>query len=137
MCFGGGGSPAVITMPDTKAYDRQLDLQLESMRQQQQGEMTLKQMELSQALQNQQQGLADLRDYSVQRANEVSANAKRMTELIGTPPPEPTAKAPVVGAARESLVKPKGRQGLRIDRVGQSTPTSQAPGTGLNITFGG
>ena len=136
MCFGGGGSPAVITMPDTKAYDRQLDLQLDAMRQQQQGEMTLKQMELNQALQTQQQSLAELRDYKTQRASEVSANAKRMTELIGAPPPDPVAKAPIIGAARESLVKPKGRQGLRIDRIGQSTPSSQAPGTGLNITTG-
>lgn len=133
MCFGGGGSRTTITMPDTKAYDRQADLQLDLMRQQQQGVMSLKQMELNQAMQGQEQSLSELRDYKVQRANETQANAARMAALIGTPPPDRTAQAPVVGTDREAMVKPRGKRGLRIDRVGQSTPTSQGSGTGLNI----
>lgn len=133
MCFGGGGSRATITMPDTKAYDRQADLQLDLMRQQQQGVMSLKQLELNQALKGQEQSLAEVRDYQVQRANETQANAARMAALIGTPPPDRTAQAPVIGTDREAMAKPRGKQGLRIDRVAQSTPTSQGSGTGLNI----
>jgi len=44
MCFGGGGSRATITMPNTSAYDRQAEMQLDLMRQQQQGVMSLKRM---------------------------------------------------------------------------------------------
>lgn len=132
MC--SSAPPAVITMPDTRAYDRMADLQIAAMQEQQQGAAMLKQAELNQALRSQEQSLAELRDYKVQRANDTAANAARMAAIIGAPPPEPTAKAPVVGTDRENMVKPKGKQGLRIDRVGRSAPTSQAKGTGLNIT---
>ena len=90
-------------------------------------------MELTQALKGQEQSLSELRDYKVQRANETQANATRMAALIGAPPPDRTAQAPVIGTDREAMAKPRGKQGLRIDRVGQSTPTSQGSGTGLNI----
>ena len=62
MCFGGGGggSPAVITMPDTSAYDRQAEMQLELMRQQQQGELMVKQLELNQALDQKKGVLTDV-----------------------------------------------------------------------------
>lgn len=132
MC--SSAPPAVINMPDTRAYDRMADLQIAAMQEQQQGAAMLKQAELNQALRTQEQSLSELRDYKVQRANDTAANAARMAAIIGTPPPEPTAKAPVVGTDRENMVKPRGKQGLRIDRVGRTAPTSQAAGTGLNIT---
>lgn len=132
MCFGGG-QPAVINMPDTRAYDRLTDLQIAAMRQQQEGQASVKQAELSSALQSQQQTLTELRDFNIQRANDTAANAARLAALIGTPPPEKTAAAPVVGSSRQEMAKPKGKAGLRIDRL---APASQAAGTGLNITTG-
>jgi len=129
MCSGGKG--ATINMPDTGAYDRMANMQIDLMRQQQQGAASLKQSELSQAIQAQQGVLTELRDFSIQRANDTAANAARLAALIGTPPPEKTAKAPVVGSDRAGMTKPKGKAGLRIDRP---AATSQASGTGLNIT---
>jgi len=114
MCFGGGGSPATITMPDTRAYDRQAQLQMDAMRQTQDMGLKVKQSELNQALAAQQQTLSDLRDLKVQRANETAANAQRMAALIGTPPPEPTAKAPTIGSDREAMTRAKGKRGLRL-----------------------
>lgn len=133
MC-SGGGSPAVITMPDTGAYDRQLQMQLDAMRATQNGAAQLKQAELNQALTSQQQVLTDLRDLQTRRANETSANAQRIAALIGTPPPEKTAQAPVIGSDRATASRPTGKRGLRIDRAVAAT---QAAGTGLNITSGG
>lgn len=129
MCSGGKG--ATINMPDTGAYDRMANTQIDLMRQQQQGAASLKQLELSQAIQAQQGVLTELRDFSVQRANDTAANAARLAALIGTPPPEKTATAPVVGSDRAGMAKPKGKAGLRIDRP---AATSQSSGTGLNIT---
>lgn len=136
MCFGGrgGGNPATIVMPDTSAYDRQADMQIELMRQQQQGDLMIKQMELGQAMERQKGVLTEARDFKVERANDTSANAARMAALIGPPPPEPVAKAPVIGTDRENQVKAKGKRSLRIDRVDRSKAATQASGTGLNIT---
>jgi hypothetical protein len=129
MC--SGGKAATITMPDTGAYDRMAQLQMDAMRQQQQGAAGLQQAELNSAVRGQQSVLAELRDFTVQRANDTAANAARLAALIGTPPPEKSAKAPVVGTNRAGMSKSKGKAGLRIDRP---TATSQASGTGLNIT---
>lgn len=133
MCFGGGGGGAVITMPDTGAYDRMAQAQFDAMTSNQDGAIKLRQLELNQALTSQQQTLAELRDLKTQRANETSANAARMAALIGTPPPDKSAQAPVIGSDRALMAKPAGRRGLRIDRA---TPTSQGAGTGMNITTG-
>lgn len=127
MCFGGG-SPATITMPDTGAYDRLAQAQMDAMRQQQDGQAAIKQAQLNQALRTQEAALAEMRDFKVQRANDTAANAARLAALIGTPPPEKTATAPVIGANRNPSAKPKGRASLRIDL---RTP---AKGAGLNIT---
>lgn len=129
MC--SGGQAATITMPDTGAYDRMANMQIAAMQQQQQGAASLKQAELNQAIRAQEGVLTELRDFNVQRANDTAANAARLAALIGTPPPEKSAKAPVVGTNRAGMVKSKGKAGLRIDR---STTASQASGTGLNIT---
>ena len=132
MC--SGGKAATITMPNTGSYDRMAQMQMDAMRQQQEGVAMLKQMELNQALRGQEQSLMEYRDFKTERANDTAANAQRMAALIGTPPPEKTAKAPVVGTDRENMVKAKGKKGLRIDRVDRSAATSEGAGTGLNIT---
>lgn len=132
MC-SGGGSAATITMPDTGAYDRMANLQLEAIRSSQDGAAKLKQQELNQALAAQQQVLADLRDVKVQRANDTAANAARMAALMGAPPPEKAATAPVVGSDRAGQARAQGKKGLRIDRGVASTAGA---GTGLNITTG-
>jgi hypothetical protein len=143
MCFGGGGgSPATIVMPDTRSYDRMASAQIDLMRQQQQGEMALKQQELNNAMARQQQVLADFRDFKIQKAeeqqfkaNETSENAMRINAMLGAPPPEPSAKAPVIGSDREGLVKAKGKSRLRIERVDRAAASaSQGSGTGLNLT---
>ncbi len=128
------GKAATITMPDTGAYDRMAQMQMDVMRQQQDGVAMLKQMELGQALRGQEQSLMEMRDFRTERANDTAANAQRMAALIGAPPPEKTAKAPVVGTDRENMVKAKGKKGLRIDRVDRAAATSEGAGTGLNIT---
>jgi hypothetical protein len=134
MCFGSP-PPATIVTPDTRAYDRMADLQIAAMQQQQQGEMMIKQLELNQAIERQKQTLTEVRDFKVERANDTAANAQRMAALIGAPPPEPTAKAPVVGGDRAGMAKSKGKKSLRIDRVdSRPAATTQAAGTGLNIT---
>lgn len=134
MCFGGGGgSPATIVMPDTGAYDRLAQMQMDAMRQAQDSAAKLKQAELNQAMSDQQAVLSQLRDVKTARANETAANAARMAALIGTPPPEKTAKAPVVGSDRAEMSRPSGKRGLRIDRA---TATTAGVGTGLNITTG-
>jgi hypothetical protein len=129
MC--SGGKAATITMPDTGAYDRMAQLQMDAMRQQQDGAARLRQAELNSAIRAQESVLTELRDFNVQRANDTAANAARLAALIGTPPPEKSAKAPVVGSNRAGMSRPKGKAGLRIDRP---TANSQASGTGLNIT---
>lgn len=134
MC-SGGGSRSTITMPDTGAYDRMASLQLEAMRRQQDGALSMKQQELNTAIGSQQQVLERLGAVKTQRANETAANAARLAALIGTPPPEKTAKAPVVGSDRKGMSRPKGRKGLRIDRG--AAMSGQSAGAGLNITTDG
>jgi len=90
--------------------------------------MSLKQLELNQALRDQQQALTQFRDYRVDQANaanqqsdEVQANANRMAALIGPPPPDRTARPLVAGTDREAVARPRGKSSLQIDRVGRST----------------
>lgn len=142
MCFGGGGGTVgggTIYMPDTGAYDKQFDAQVDLMKMQQEGAIRDKQMELDQVLRNQTAALAEIRDARVERANEVAsveAEARRMSNLIGTPPPEPTAKAPVIGRDRnkDKPSSPKGKRGLRITRGTASTASGSGTGLNINIT---
>ena len=132
MCFGGG-SAATITVPQTDAYDAQADLQIAAMQQTQNSTAMLKQTELNTALAAQQQALTDSKDFQIEQANDVRANALRMANLIGAPPPEKTAQAPIVGRDRDrSQGKPKGKRSLRVRR---NTGTSNASGTGLNTNL--
>ena len=132
MCMGGG-SAATIEVPQTDAYDAQADLQIAAMQQTQNSTAMLKQGELNQALAAQQQVLTEARDFKIEQANDVRANAARMANLIGAPPPEKTAQAPVVGRDRDqSQGKPKGRNSLKVRRKSKAT---QGKGTGLNTNL--
>ena len=129
----GGGSAATITVPKTESYDAQADLQIAAMQQTQNSTAMLKQGELNQALAAQQQTLTDARDFKIQQAEDTRANAARMANLIGAPPPEKTAQAPVVGRDRDrSQGKAKGRNSLKVRK---SKSTAQGKGTGLNTNL--
>ena len=135
MCMGGGGGGGVITMPDTGAYDRMYDQQLQMMQMAQSSELTGFQSELDNAVMAQQDLLTDLRDLREERAEEVAsveAEARRMSNIIGAPPPEPSAKAPVIADARNKpkTQAAKGKRGLRITK---SAPSLSGAGTGLQI----
>ena len=133
MCFGGGGG-GTITMPDTGAYDQMLNRQIAAMESERDGVVQLKQAELQTAQQAQQAAVTQLNDYRTEQAEEfasVEAQARRLMNIVGAPPPEKSAKAPVIGDTRLSSSRKRGKQGLRI---GRSTASSSGVGTGLNIT---
>ena len=136
MCSGGGGGGGVITMPDTGAYDRMADRQFEMMRMSQSSELTGYQSQLDAAVQQQQDLLISLRDLREERAEDVAsveAEARRMSNIIGAPPPAEAAKAPVIGKDRykSKSSSQSGKRGLRIARP---TVTSSGKAVGLNIT---
>jgi hypothetical protein len=122
-------------MPDTGAYDRMYDRQLQMMQATQSSELEGLQAQLLDTQRQQESLLTDLRDARTERAESVAsveAEARRMSNIIGPPPPEESAKAPVVGAARD---KPKtqrasGKRGLRI---GRAVASSSGDAVGLNI----
>ena len=130
MCMGGGGSPATITMPDTGAYDRMAQRQFDAMKAVQDSASSIKQQELSTALKGQSDTLTQLKNFQVQQAADVSANASRLAALIGAPPPEKTVQAPTVASDR-GIATTKGKGALRINRP---VATSAGQGAGLNIT---
>lgn len=136
MCFGGGGG-GTIYMPDTGAYDRQFEAQLDLMKMQQTGAINAKQAELDSVLRAQTTALAEIKEAKIERANEVAsveAEARRLSNIIGTPPPEPTAKAPVIGRNRnKDSAPPKGKRGLRISLA--TSPSKDGKGSGLNINL--
>lgn len=130
MCMGGGGGGGgVITMPNTGAYDQMANAQIAAMQSVMDSSVKMKQGELNSALTAQQNQLTQLRDLQTQRANDVSAQAARLTQLIGTPPPEKSAEAPVVGRNRGTVTS-KGKSALRIEKT---AVTSSGQGSGLNI----
>lgn len=129
MCSGGGGRGTIV-MPKTDAYDRLAQQQIDAMRDLQDGAAKVKQQELSTAQLRQQEQLTQLRDLQIQRANDVSGQAARLAALIGTPPPEKAADAPVVGRNRGPATS-KGKAALRIERA---VAAGSSQGAGLNIT---
>ena len=138
MCFGGGSvGGGTIYQPDTSAYDKQFEAQLDLMKMQQTGAINAKQAELDAVLRAQTAALAEIRDAKTERANEVAsveAEARRLSNIIGTPPPEPTAKAPVIGRDRnKDSASPKGKRGLRIALA--TSPSKSGEGSGLNINL--
>ena len=138
MCGGGRAAPATIVMPNTQAYDREFDLQRSAIEQQMQGQAQLMQSQLQQSLKSKEDLLQQIKDYKVdetQKAERLDEQARRMSVLIGPPPPEESAKAPLVGPERNASetgsTKRKGKSQLRI---GRTTATNNGNGAGLNIT---
>jgi len=129
MCMGGGQA-ATITMPDTGAYDRLGQGQIDAMKSVMESGTQMKQQQLNAATLAQQKVMTDLRDLRTQQANDTSAQAARLAALIGVPPPEKAAEAPVVGRNRGTLTS-KGKGALRIERA---VASSSGQGAGLNIT---
>lgn len=134
MCSGGGGSRSTIYAPDTRAYDAMASQQLALMQQAQSSDVLTKQGQLDAlvrdriALQTQEQAVATA------RANSTTAQAARLAALVGAPPPEKPAAAPVIGSGRTGQKRPTGKQSLRVDRA--AATVSVGPGAGLNITTG-
>lgn len=137
MCMGGGGGRQTIVMPKTESYDRQFELQRAAMEQQMNNSSILLQQQLQASLRKKEDLTRQIAEVKTEKANDAAAldeQAKRMSVLIGAPPPEPTAKAPVVGKDRNSdaaAVRKRGKSRLRIQRT---TATSSGQGSGLNIT---
>lgn len=128
MC--GGGSKQVIEMPNTGAYDQMANAQIQAMQSAMQFGTQRVQAQLNDSLQIQGQYQQQLRDIQIERAENASAQAKRLADLIGPPPPVETAKAPELN----EKVKRTNKSRLRINRP---RATSSAQGTGLNINTGG
>jgi len=135
MCMGGGGgSPATITMPDTSAYDRQFEMQASLLQSQMNNSTQALQQELQGILRSQNQLRSDISEAKILKADNQKAleeEAQRMSVLVGAPPPEPTAQAPVVGTRDRNVNTRKGKSSLRI---GRKVASSAGQGTGLNIT---
>ena len=136
MCMGGGGGGGgVITMPDTGAYDRMADRQLRMMQMAQSSELTGLQQSLQSTFRDQQDLLEDLRDLrkdNAESAASVEAEARRMSNIIGAPPPEVSAQAPVIGKARKKN-KTQAAPGKRGLRIGRKVASSSGSAVGLNI----
>ncbi|MAB06137.1 MAG: hypothetical protein CML50_08985 [Rhodobacteraceae bacterium] len=135
MCGGGRSTPrAQIEVPDYRAYDRQFDAQKDAIT----ASMNNGTLELQTELQGVLRQTTDLKDkladLEVEEATNQAAleeKATRLSLLMGTPPPEPNAQAPEVGAKDRDLDIRKGKKSLRIR---QSSAKTSAKGTGLNIT---
>ena len=125
MCFGGGGS--TIQVPNTAAYDQQLNAQISAMNSAMNMGATTMQAQLNDALRAEQSQLSQLRDIQMERAETTAAQAQRLANLIGPPPPEENAEAPKLNEKKKRTNK----KALRISRGGSST---SAAGAGLNIT---
>ena len=127
MCFGGG-SRATITKPDYNAYDKQFELQKEAIQSSMDASLRTKQQELQASLGEKADIQRQLNEQIRIQAENTNAQAMRLAQVIGPPPPEKSAQAPVIGSKRKKL----GKERLRIRRG--VTPTSSASGAGLNIT---
>jgi hypothetical protein len=125
MC-GGGAPRSTIVQPDYGTYNRMADMQLQTMQMAQSPAVLAAQQGVQAAALQQQQVLTDLAARRTAEANDTSAAATRLAALIGTPPPDKTAKAPVLASNRAGMSRPEGRKGLRIDLQPAAT-------SGLNI----
>ena len=138
MCFGGGRSqPSVITMPGTGAYDRQFDRQLQLMQMSQSSQLTGLQSQLDASVREQQDILMELRDLEMEQAESVAsveAEARRMSNIIGAPPPDVSAKAPVIAEQRK-LPKTQSAKGKRGLRIGRAVADSSGESVGFNLNI--
>jgi hypothetical protein len=128
MCFGGGGR-ATITQPDYNAYDKQFQLQKDAIDSALNNETRSIQQQLNTALASKRSTLEELNAAERLRADNVQAQATRLAAVIGPPPPEKHAQAPVIGAKARGL-KGKGKSGLRIGKS-----ASQGAGSGTQLTL--
>jgi hypothetical protein len=129
----GGGSPATITQPDYAAYDRQFEMQqaaINQMTAKNEGSIQLMQQQLNRSIAGKQDALSASLEQKKILAENTSAQAMRLAALMGPPPPEKSASAPVVGGLRGIETK-KGKSALRI---GLDSSSRMSQGTGLNIT---
>ena len=127
MCIGG--KAATITQPDYNAYNQQFYLQKSAIDQSMNSGAQLMQQQLSQATTAQQKALAADFEQKKILAENTNAQAMRLATLIGTPPPEKSAKDPVVADERGIKTK-KGESALRI---GLASTSRMGQGAGLNI----
>lgn len=124
MC-GGGAPRSTITQPDYGAYSRLAEAQLQTMQLAQSPAVLAAQQGLQAQATRQQQVLGELTVARTQAANDTSAAATRLAALIGAPPPDRAANAPVLGASRQGKARAPGRKALRVDL--------QPPTTNLNL----
>lgn len=134
MCMGGGGGRATITQPDYNAYNQQFQLQKDAIDQQMSNETLLMQQQLQSSLRDQNAVRSQIAEAQVAKADNQKAlqeEAKRLSVLLGPPPPEKSASAPEIGVRERDINTRKGKSSLRI---GRKTSKGSAKGTGLNIT---
>lgn len=130
MCGGGRPARATVMEPDTAAYDRMLAQQIAAMQQVQNSGVMAAQQQLNSLLAQEQGLLGQVRDIQVQRANSTAEDARRIAALMGPPPPEKGAMAPVIGADRAGRSRPAGKRGLRIQPGAGAEP---GYGAGLQV----
>jgi len=134
MCMGGKPQRATIVQPDYGAYNQQFELQRAAIDQQMNNSSMLMQQELQSSLRQQNTLKGEIRDAKVakaERTDKLEEQAKRLSVLMGTPPPEPNAQAPEIGVRDRDIETRKGKRSMRI---GRKTAQGSAKGTGLNIT---
>ena len=134
MCMGGGGKRATITQPDYSAYNQQFQLQKDAIDQSMNNSSTLMQQQLQSSLQKQNSVRAEIAEARVAKADNQKAlqeEARRLSVLMGPPPPEPTAQAPEIGTRDRDINTRKGKSSMRI---GRKVAKGSAKGSGLNIT---
>ena len=133
MCMGGGSKRATITQPDYSAYNQQFQLQKDAIDQSMNNSSTLMQQQLQSSLQKQNSVRAEIAEARVAKADNQKAlqeEARRLSVLMGPPPPEPTAQAPEIGTRDRDINTRKGKSSMRI---GRKVAKGSAKGSGLNI----
>lgn len=133
MCGGSRPKPATITVPDYGQYNRQFDLQKAAIDKTMSDALTATQNRLDAALRKQNEVKERVADIVTEKAEEQEAleeEAKRLSVLLGPPPPEKNAQSVKIGDRDEDSKGKKGKSSLRIKRT---TATSSGQGTGLNI----
>ena len=133
MCGGGRQQRSTITVPNYGSYDREFDLQKEAITQTISNNTLLMQQKLNTALRKNTEVKEKIREVKVEKAekqDDLEEQARRLSVLMGPPPPEKVASAPEIGARERGINTRKGKQSLRIKRT---TANRSAQGTGLNV----
>lgn len=131
MCSGGGGG-GTITVPDYGAYNNQFDLQKSAIEQTMNNGTQMMQQQLTASLRAKQEMLDQVSQQARIQAENTNAQALRLSQLIGPPPPEENAEAPRVGTSARGIKTSKGKGALRIAR--ETAGMANKGGSGLNIT---